>query len=429
MNTRWLRLMALLVLVFLAIPIAILVGSLFGFAIGSLTRFLPSPSWQWIVPSYWMLGISLVVVVAILLTLGSISKFNRKGGKENPAYPKNKTEEVPWYKKLGTKAKPMLKQYWIGLLLLVSGHGLVAYLSYKYLGDTRVWRFFAEEPIFWIAHVLTFVAFKYCRSEPSVLTGKRYMNDGGSFILLLTAVIMIFVFWNKTGPYRAKPGVEIASAATSKSFSAEPNVPTPLPDRHSGEAKSDLEMAAREFFRKNLPEAEANLMIDICGAESDFNQFEENGVSVYRRRATPDNPERHDVGICQVNEDYWFQDSMTLAESTGQDYSLYTLEGNLWMSIWIFKNRGPLQWTTYRRSIGGASQEKITVMAPVEPDWSERISTPGPFSDEANGPARVRVSSGRIFEIDKGSKVKLGQTTFVQFQSRMKETVNVTVSR
>jgi len=69
----------------------------------------------------------------------------------------------------------------------------------------------------------------------------------------------------------------------------------------------------------------------------------------------------------------------------------------------------------------------IAVMAPVEPQWSEKIATPGPFTDEADGPARVRTSSGRIFDIDKGSKVNLGQTSYLQFQSRTTEPVNITV--
>lgn len=94
-----------------------------------------------------------------------------------------------------------------------------------------------------------------------------------------------------------------------------------------------------------IPVAEAQdkfadypLLVKICKAESQNNQFKKDG-SVLRGKVTPS-----DIGYCQINEPIWNDEARKL----GLD--IYTEEGNKQMAIHIFLTQGDGPWNSSRCS-------------------------------------------------------------------------------
>ena len=61
--------------------------------------------------------------------------------------------------------------------------------------------------------------------------------------------------------------------------------------------------------------------------------------------------------------------------------------------------------------------------APVTPEWSQVIPTPGRFDWESDGPLLIRTSDGREIHDDPKLRTEVGKTDNVQFQSGTTGTV------
>lgn len=69
----------------------------------------------------------------------------------------------------------------------------------------------------------------------------------------------------------------------------------------------------------------------VAHCESGIRQFDDD--SVLRGRINP-----LDIGVFQINEPYWLES----AEKLG--YDIHTIEGNIDMALWLYKNQGLNPW-------------------------------------------------------------------------------------
>lgn len=181
------------------------------------------------------------------------------------------------------------------------------------------------------------------------------------------------------------------------------------------------------FWRDNstVPFSWQEQMIAIASKETQFNQFEDDGITPLRSKR------KGYMCVMQLEEMRW----MPQAEVLGQDYDMSTLEGCLKMSLWVRDKIGPEAWSENEVARSKANRKPIRVIAPIAPSWSEKIAVPGPFSIHEDGPIKVRTSTGLEIEIETGEKMDIGNTDYLEFQSRKEkgngemEVVNVTVSR
>jgi hypothetical protein len=71
----------------------------------------------------------------------------------------------------------------------------------------------------------------------------------------------------------------------------------------------------------------------ICLCESGLKQFNDDG-SILKGKVN-----QFDIGYCQINEMYWGNKAIELG------FDIYTLDGNIAMSNWIYENYGTKYWT------------------------------------------------------------------------------------
>lgn len=209
------------------------------------------------------------------------------------------------------------------------------------------------------------------------------------------------------------PVVQIATVAAAPSPITFPIIPQGNP----------VAVATDKFWRENISSLQqANLMVWIAKEESGFRQFEEDGVTPYRGKVNP-----HDVGVMQINEDHW------LAKAKELGYDITTLEGNLEMALWIYRNHGAREWTTHEEASRLASYQGSNgnngAMAPPAPRWSERISTGVGTKIHPSGPVLYRAPNGSLYADGPGESHTMPASEWIEAQSRGMEPVRVTVSR
>ncbi len=295
--------------------------------------------------------------------------------------------------------------------------------------------------------LLVFLAFLAEKSWPGIIA--KQVENWRLFTLFITAVILyaasmkkgkdplkyqlapylgwsvliLFVLWF-FGPVlkdKMPRGGLFARASASRVVPASEVIPS-LPGENVA-----VRRRTEEFWVANKPEY-PHIMIGIAQAESNFNQFGEDGTTPLRGDENP-----QDVGVMQINEGWWLEQSVAL----GPEYDIYTLEGNLNMALWVLENGpgGPMQWTSYREgkvrgTIGGRTADiRLVAM----PNWDDNpvVKIPLNGAIHAEGPVELRTSDGRTFDTDKGATrhLNLGTTSTLQFRSRTGEPVNVTLSQ
>ncbi len=210
-------------------------------------------------------------------------------------------------------------------------------------------------------------------------------------------------------------------------------------------------IAAERKFRAELREEDVDLAMQVIFLESSDQQFEDDGETVLRNHNSDG---IDDVGVWQIHETKaHLAKAKELTEKTGKDYSLYTLEGNLNMGVWIWQNEGPESWVTLaeaREILGGSGQNQPrlarrqpepevvrvntrqvarkpvctegTIIAPVD-DWSEEIST-GMNQDwviylSFDGPIWLQDAEGKKIPLDKQFKYEIDwDTDYFTIKSR-----------
>ncbi len=91
----------------------------------------------------------------------------------------------------------------------------------------------------------------------------------------------------------------------------------------------------RKAMEKYLKEqyADTPVLVEIARCESEFRQFDKNGLVIHGR-AVPD-----DIGLMQKNEFY----HGSTAKNMGMD--IYTVEGNIAYAKYLYKKNGTKDWT------------------------------------------------------------------------------------
>ena len=100
-----------------------------------------------------------------------------------------------------------------------------------------------------------------------------------------------------------------------------------------------IEYSIEETIKLAFPEA-PETMVAIAKCESSLRQFELDGVTALKGRASSD------VGVFQINYVHWER-----AERLGID--LHTLEGNIAFAKLLFDNRGTGDWYMSKHCWGG----------------------------------------------------------------------------
>jgi hypothetical protein len=260
-------------------------------------------------------------------------------------------------------------------------------------------------------------------------------------VTLVILVILVHLFWK---PGTAIPKVDAESAklaVVSPAYAAWKAYANSKPLRTYEVTPENQEVANKvvSFWKQNLP-ADAERMSLTCFLESGFRQFEEDGVTPLRGRENP-----KDVGVCQINEDYWLKkpaeikgeaDPYNPDGTLKKEYDFGTLEGNLKSSLWIYKTYGGDKWNTYKDAasldLPTRGRELSIMEAPVV-GISQMVSTAGIHTMfKAQGPIWIYTDSGGRFASDKGpqyEQVDIGPTRWVKFQSRTTVAVKVIVIR
>lgn len=269
----------------------------------------------------------------------------------------------------------------------------------------ETWWWLVAHPLFWVNHAVILAVFLFLRHPAKEVRGKKVPGDlkfPATWVLLALLVGNIQYIWSNWSIERNlnTPRSDVALSVRN----------SPLPGENL-EGKKRVE----DFFLANLEEEDAREMVEICGLESGWNQFERDGKTALSGRENP-----NDIGVCQINLGWWGKQ----AESLG--HNLYDWDGNLQMALWIRNHHGPEQWNTYK-----LRARNILVEAPVG-QRSERIQTPGWFSIQPEGPIYIFTSTSgeRAFESGPEEKYKtqnLGRTEWLEFRSRSGEAVKVTV--
>lgn len=99
----------------------------------------------------------------------------------------------------------------------------------------------------------------------------------------------------------------------------------------------------REFFSET-PE-----MINVAHCESNFRQYDENGL------ALRGNMNSSDIGVMQINEIYHGD----RAKELGMD--IYTKEGNLEYAMYLYKNQGLAPWGASRHCWENMNSNEIAI--------------------------------------------------------------------
>jgi len=176
------------------------------------------------------------------------------------------------------------------------------------------------------------------------LKDKKFLKYFG---LLLVVLGSIGVGWN------------IISALRTNYSVAEVMSPSELKDLPP--QNKEVEKAVTKFWKKHLPEQSALSMLRIVRRQSGFNQFAKDGKSPYRNEKLF-NYKR--AGVMQINDAIWRERSTEL----GEDYNLYTLDGNLRFALWLYNEQGFAPW---RDSSGG--QTTTTSISSVTKDAKDIV--------------------------------------------------------
>lgn len=162
-------------------------------------------------------------------------------------------------------------------------------------------------------------------------------------------------------------------------FTVAPQYRAPLPPTKNVEG----EKRVRDAFENGIgglkgygkgPEIEE--MVDIAHRESDFNQFEADGVTVYRRRPTKDNPETDDVCALQVNEIWWQRELDKYGDKNEyniRSYNLNEWNGCLTASLYLRRKYGSWLWTTSAMTRYTKFSVTVTAPAGMPDDWSDQV--------------------------------------------------------
>ena len=181
--------------------------------------------------------------------------------------------------------------------------------------------------------------------------------------------------------------------------------------------------------------AEAEEMIAIAGCESTFRQFVEGTQIPLPPKDDPktavDESKFNVMGVMQIHVDAW-KDELGM-EEPGSPYDPTTLEGNLKTALYIRNKYGATKWDCYSKIHAPSNLAGMfTVSAPVG-DWSEIIAIPlgQTYHFEPSGPIDIMVDDdpSRVYISYPGAKFDMGLARFVRFRSRIKEVVNVTITR
>ena len=299
--------------------------------------------------------------------------------------------EIPWYKTLLTK------KGWEENELVV----ILAFPLFHLVG-------YAVAPEWWVVNIL--MNMKIWVLQLTLLIFGLMIPAGKGFIhhkLGKVGVVIVAL---------AIPIVLILQAMEAKALPPDTTVKKTVEDfwwwNLRAQGKSDDQL-----------KKEAEQMIAIALKETQFNQYETDGITPLRSKR------KGYVCVMQLDEVRWSPQ----AEVLGTDYDMSTLDGCLKMALWVRQHMGVEVWSQDKVARRNANHKPIRVVAPVPSEWSEKIATPGQFRTKEDGPLTIMTSHGSVND-ESDIKVDLGQTSWVQFQSRKEndkaeKPVNVTVFR
>lgn len=305
------------------------------------------------------------------------------------------------------------KENWRVLVGVAGCHGLV-----WYFWPAWYWTL-AHSRLFWLDHLFLAGIFIFFSDEKRTRTGKsRELTSLGSFLLLLLAVGNagnIYTWWNanKTS----------ASASTT-------NIGTRNFGNHGVSAMSptanlvELEETKKFLEGKNLTKQEYDEMLEIPHRESDYRQFESDGVTPLHGRINP-----KDTGRYQINSGWWAKE-MAQPETPEEvkNLDIKTADGNMEAALYLYQKHGAKIWN----STGGMvlTENTYIIIAPVD-GWSEEVPTPdlSRFPKITyDGDVTILTSENRTIPDGPGLRTDVGKPKWLRFQSRTGKSVTVFIT-
>ena len=158
---------------------------------------------------------------------------------------------------------------------------------------------------------------------------------------------------------------------------------------------------------------EAEQMIAIAAKESQFNQYEPDGITPLRSRR------KGYVCAMQLEEEWLKPWTIALKEEhPKENYDMSALEGCLNMALWVRNHFGTEAWSEDEIVRKKAVRKTIRLVA--SPDYpTERIATPGRFYINEEGEINVITSRGATIPDGPGVVQHFGNPRWVSFQSRV----------
>lgn len=356
--------------------------------------------------------VALVIIAGIVIyKMLQTNKTKTTKKKVSPETEKTLSKVKTFVEKVKT-----LDRDWILPVIAVSVFHILMYFSFEWYSKfVTNWRF-------WITQIAVVGVFIFLRPmDKSLRTPAKRMSGWGALVLVG------LVLWN--GTYLKKEWWD-NKVTSEDEVVVEDFSPPPLPG-HNPEG----EKAAREFWKKYTKSSDDfDLMVEtILPRESNFNQFETDGVTPLTGRENS-----KDKGLHQINMDSWeeqvkkFPDhEVTLGDKTLKikDINPLTEEGNYLAALYLYNQRGLEPWSASLAKIDKQEEGRgvIIVIAPTDLRWSQPVVIPphSKFTWSRIGErlTEMRVNGSKVITLDPKNteSLNLGKVYSLEVRSLEKE--------
>jgi hypothetical protein len=153
------------------------------------------------------------------------------------------------------------------------------------------------------------------------------MKKSNPFAATLVAISTLLAA-SSAAANKSEPTKKLSIAAIETTFAVSPDHPAVDPEY--------VEQRVREYF------ADIPVMIKLCGCESEFRQYREDGTLLVSRWINPKTGKRGSsaTGVCQITYKNHFSEW-----SKSPETDITTLEGNLAFARELYKEQGTAPWS------------------------------------------------------------------------------------
>ncbi len=333
-------------------------------------------------------------------------------------YPRKErgTEDPPrgvrwWWEEKGVRR--FFKENWFVVVMIIFSLHYIPHIIFPELYRTHVW----NNPLVWALHPLLIPFALMIPQGKGVLHHKAARP---MLAVVLVAILFAIFFPGGLDQISNWLGTP-ASAATSNGSDRRASSFVSSPPMAVNE---DNKTRVRDWLMAHMTseewEKDGEHLVEMCVKESGCNQFEADNSTPFRGQV----PE--DVGQFQINQD-WYK-----AWADRIEYDIYTWEGNLFMTLWIYHRSGLGEWNTSGVPRKSVDLSNFTLTVPAGPEeWSDRV--PVWNSDTyitVKDPVLIRDNNGQGYEDGPGKLVTLDpEVKWIIYQSKTEAPVTVHIGK